>query len=817
MKIFLAALVILCTPMLAHAQGGACPTTAQYVDPLNLYGSKVTLGSADIGVTSCWYVAANGSDSNTGKDETHPFLHAPFMPNCTSTCATAQSGFAPGQGIILRGGDTWYYFNGTPLIGLPANWPGGVANSGGAYAWRPTVSGTASNLVYIGVDKGWFTGASWARPIISGGNATFKPSSPNFYDPTTTSVTSCAFPNKNLDYMAFTGTTYFIEDNIEWTGLCWDGVPSNSSQSGTQETDYIKHYQGGGTGSSPRYFFNNYAHGWSHTPFACPGISSYTIANKGTGYNIGDTGVILGSGESINAKYTVNTTVGVPPGPVATIVLNYAGTDYPGAPFPFTESTQATTGGGSGLTISVTNTSQIVCAGPGTFYGSTQNANTGAVFAFNVTDGSDSDDLTWGCNENDAWDYEANICRHIGGTSIYNNCHIAANNLYEHINNSNDGGTHADVHFCVTESPSNNLYYNNLLRFIGTDYTQNGLSTIFWFGGTGPGVLCGGVTCNDYIFNNVGHDVNCLTDCNNIGGPGNGLGNGGVTIFNVYNNTWQVNLIGGQYPPIWTNINAASTVFHDSNNHYITGAGTTCAAVYAVTTNVSCTNDLFQTQAVANGSGQGYTASNDYAPGFSTSATINAGTNYSSLISTFGTPFGSTTTGSVSLGANHTVVYPSVSPSNRANPTGAWNIGAWGGFGSGSVTLTPSSHSYNTTAVGSASSDSPLTFTITNTLVSNITITSVISSDAVDFPVTSNTCTTVTSGGGTCMGTTVSFQPTVAGNLSSTLTIGYSISGGGTGTLNASLSGVGTAPVSNTSACRACFAGNVRLNGAVLQ
>lgn len=81
----------------AAAGGGACPS-----------GVPVT-------GNNCYFVAANGSDSYSGTQETisgsnGPWLHAPGMPNCSSNCLAQQtSGSVAGNGIIFRGGDTWHF------------------------------------------------------------------------------------------------------------------------------------------------------------------------------------------------------------------------------------------------------------------------------------------------------------------------------------------------------------------------------------------------------------------------------------------------------------------------------------------------------------------------------------------------------------------------------------------------------------------------------------------------------------------------------------------------------------------------------------
>src|ERR1019366_1064918 len=67
------------------------------------------------------------------------------MANCTGACAS----YTPlaGDRFILRGGDTW------TSTSMPWTW--------GSWA------GTSGSFIYIGVDQTWFTGGSWARPIIT--------------------------------------------------------------------------------------------------------------------------------------------------------------------------------------------------------------------------------------------------------------------------------------------------------------------------------------------------------------------------------------------------------------------------------------------------------------------------------------------------------------------------------------------------------------------------------------------------------------------------------------------------------------------------
>jgi len=95
----------------------------------------------------CFYIASNGSDSNTGTSESSPWAHAPGMPtfNCTGACSYTHD---PGDAFIFRGGDTW----------------------GNASFPLATRSGNASHSDYYGVDPNWYSGASWSQPVFDAQN-----------------------------------------------------------------------------------------------------------------------------------------------------------------------------------------------------------------------------------------------------------------------------------------------------------------------------------------------------------------------------------------------------------------------------------------------------------------------------------------------------------------------------------------------------------------------------------------------------------------------------------------------------------------------
>jgi hypothetical protein len=280
-KLFLL-LAILLLASTVHAAGGTCPSAAAYLN-----GNTDTLVTlASLGVTNCYYIAANGADTNTGQDEAHPWLHAPMMTTCASNCLAVQNGpIPPGTGFIFRGGDTWHEGNGalSPY-------------TGGSWNFNATAltksNGTSSNPIYVGVDKSWFTGASWTRPILNADNPT-QANSPGHVGAVMTSgayVTNCPFTLNNSDVqVAFDARSYFIFDNFEITGLCQYGLKGVNR-------DVIVSY-----GSSNHItLINIYLHGWTHLQYNvnndCGSSNSTSVCN--------DSSLWAGSGQETMA-YTV--------------------------------------------------------------------------------------------------------------------------------------------------------------------------------------------------------------------------------------------------------------------------------------------------------------------------------------------------------------------------------------------------------------------------------------------------------------------------------------------------------------------------------
>jgi len=208
----------------ALAAGGSCPSGANYIDltnPANGGGNgSVTLAS--LGVTSCFYISAAGADTNSGTSEATPWLHAPGMPACSGTCSSTTP--AANEGFILEGGGTWHKSSGSPSTG------------GG---WDFSQSGSNGSPIYVGIDPTWFSGGSFARPII------------NMDNPLSTgTVSSCSFADDGASALNVNGS-FVIVDGLEFTGTCMSGSGDASVALPGVNRNQV--------------FERIYVHGWTYT------------------------------------------------------------------------------------------------------------------------------------------------------------------------------------------------------------------------------------------------------------------------------------------------------------------------------------------------------------------------------------------------------------------------------------------------------------------------------------------------------------------------------------------------------------------------
>jgi hypothetical protein len=239
--------------------------------------------TAGIASATTYYIAANGSDSNNGTSKTTPWQHAPGMPSCSGSCASASP--KPGDQFIFRGGDNWHFGAGTPLIGGEWNWQ-----------W----SGSSGNPIYIGVDTTWYSGSSFARPVLNGDNPLWSGSG---------FPSSCAHDYSNMTEMVNLSQSWVTFDNFEFTGVCWSS--SSISSSGML-------FQAGGT-STNDIVSNFYCHGWTMTSGAADQFDCITTIGGGTlvDNNQYVSDVFDGSdsphfpaGDTTHCQWTGNNTVG---------------------------------------------------------------------------------------------------------------------------------------------------------------------------------------------------------------------------------------------------------------------------------------------------------------------------------------------------------------------------------------------------------------------------------------------------------------------------------------------------------------------------
>jgi hypothetical protein len=118
-----------------------------------------------------------GSDTNSGTSKSAPWKKQPFMQHFGGSYT-----HSPGDKFIFKGGVTW------PNECWSIN-PRGAG-------------GVAGNPDYYGVDQSWFTGSSWTRPHFDAQGQEF---------------------NGGFDVMVFALGNYVTFDNIDFTGLYWNG------------------------------------------------------------------------------------------------------------------------------------------------------------------------------------------------------------------------------------------------------------------------------------------------------------------------------------------------------------------------------------------------------------------------------------------------------------------------------------------------------------------------------------------------------------------------------------------------------------------
>jgi len=174
----------------------------------------------------------SGLDANSGTSNSTAWQHAPGMNGCTANCATAS--IRGGDSVILKGGVTW------PHV---------------VYTWS-LPGGSSGSPVYIGVDKAWYAGSLWTRPILdAGGVAIASDHDLMFYVPSWVTV-----------------------DNFEIKGFYWSTAACSGSAFGQCGIFNLSQNNG-------QTFANLYVHGWTHAGTGATtsnGVSNIFAGNGGT-------------------------------------------------------------------------------------------------------------------------------------------------------------------------------------------------------------------------------------------------------------------------------------------------------------------------------------------------------------------------------------------------------------------------------------------------------------------------------------------------------------------------------------------------------
>jgi hypothetical protein len=129
--------------------------------------------------------------------------------------------------------------------------------------------------LYVGVDKTWFSGGSWARPILTGDNPTLAGAG-NF-------VSSCPYANIPNVYGNFGPNSivivggWTIIDNFELTGLCAKDVNEGGGDF------YLEGWASDGNHGQVSFLTNVYMHGWTATSAAGTNPSGHPVTLIGGG------------------------------------------------------------------------------------------------------------------------------------------------------------------------------------------------------------------------------------------------------------------------------------------------------------------------------------------------------------------------------------------------------------------------------------------------------------------------------------------------------------------------------------------------------
>ena len=627
-------IVGLMAAIFAHASAWAAGTCTT--------GALAAASAAGAGtISGCWYVdITNGADSNNGTSEATAWAHAPGMANCTGTCNSTT--VLAGQGVILRGGESWL---------------------NASFSWIFPAAGSSGSPIYVGVDKTWYAGGSWTRPIFNLGDTA---------------------PTDTADRIILLEKSYIIYDNFEIENIA--ALPSTVNQ----QTDAFDWYD---NSESHVTVENMYIHDWVN-PYFSIGTGNLTSGQTSPNCTVTNyvpysystnlpTSAWASSGQV--KLQNIASSTRIPIGNGTPLVTAVSGSN------PYTITFSNTAG-----CPSASATGVVIQIG-GDFFkasGGVEGTCAGCIMLNNVIDGSDTAEAqlnpysdcgatesnnqfcvtsgTAGWREPNIW--RGNVIQYVQSAFV-GECSEWSNNLIQNVRLGTDPTGHTNGIECLDETASNNIYYNNVLRHTNNPNASvpGGQWSIGLFNQLTPQ---SGYT--DYVFNNVTYDGLQNVPWGLFTG-GNGCC--GTAVF--FNNTSD----GG---PSWTGqsydmINTCPSLYLActmENDHLISNIGS--SNLNSCGSNCTHTTNLLQSFSTA--SGQGYTSSQTPAAYYPTTggSTVLAGTNINTLCTTLAgvnaaaeTACESSTGYAGSYNATaHTISFPAITENTRAT-SGAIDIGAY--------------------------------------------------------------------------------------------------------------------------------------------
>jgi len=555
------------------------------------FGLSFVVGTNNALAATYYIDFSAGADSQNGTSKSTSWKHNPYMSGWTGSYS-----HTAGDRFIFKGGVTWDSTN-----------------------WRmqPTSGGTTGTYDYYGVDKTWYTGSSWTRPVFDGASAPILPNG----------------------HMIQLEAGWIEFDNIEMRNI--------TSATGAQfiAVDAVSNI----------LVTNCWLHGANQKTFSISSISrsSSGVISVVTSSPTNFTGTGTVSGCPLNCAVIYGVTGDTS---VNTYCGNQCARSSPSANlFPISAFTD-----NQHFSIATTNSTASGSTSGGTIMNSDGYIlflSSGGAPANLVLDNSIVSNAEYSTTQNYGevlygWTtVQYSLIHDIGSVSSgIRSFHDSEVYDVSWPIATFDAGQHTDgAYLAFQEAAYNNWVYN---------YNAN--ETFFYVNPEGDNSTC---TPNAaYIYNNVFMQgtgpgtISPFVDINDY--PGVAACD---TVY-ILNNTFEMAGTPNTFRLVGRSTNGLTTTYFE-NNHIITNTAAvaySCGPGCGTFTNM---DQIWQTVTTANG--QGYTGGNNWSPTFASNSTVGAGTNLTSMCSGLLAALCSTTT----LG---NTISAAARPSS-----GAWDVGAY--------------------------------------------------------------------------------------------------------------------------------------------